>query len=1085
MRKRSGRAGDVPDWEDPTCIGRNKEPGHVIALPFDRFDQLQTDSPWYLSLNGDWKFHYSTDPDSRPRLFYRSDSPTHDWEDINVTSVWELQGYGTPYYLAFSYPPALSVRRRRIPSIDHTANPVGSYRMSCFIPESWRGRRIFLHLGGVKSACYVWVNGDQIGYSQGSMTPAEFDITRSIIPGGNTIALEVYRFCDGSYLEDQDMWFFSGIHRDVYLYAEPSIHMRDIYTRCTFDRDYIDAELLVDTWLKRQQGPTTVRLTIRMGLESGRQRLRDQDFQTIAERRIEIIDDERVSFSIPVPAPRKWTAETPDLYRLVFCLTDLHGDPIEMKTLLFGFRTVEIRGHEFLINGRPILFKGVNRHEFDPDQGYVVSKALRTRDVELMKQHNINAVRTSHYPNDPHLYELADRYGLYVIDEADVETHGIRRKHIPGGDPVWREAVVDRCERMVLRDRNHASIVMWSLANESGHGLNFSLMREAVLQLDQTRPIHYEGDVDMSVSDVKSMMYPTPEIEDRYGRVEDIRISQLTNIQNILASEKKPIRAELYRDKHVLACEFAHSMGNSLGKFAEHLARFEQYDNWCGGFIWDFVDQAIRVKRPDGTIQWLYGGDFGDEPSDRNFCANGLFAADREPHPAAAEVKRVFQPITAYQSDRHPERFIIHNKQTFASLQALTIVWELLEDGVAVLRHRVPCPSILPGEKAGIDIPWTSSATRSECEYVVTISFQFSMDAVWAEAGFETAWEQCIVQRAHHPEIQLSAVPELTPASAIKETERAPAYRVTTEGETIAVTAAGRTYRFDLKRAQVLNIQDKEGDLLLSPMKLNFHRPPTDNDRGYGNFLPWLNRRQATMRQVCSADRVRVVDYVLTETRDRFTIDLACRIPCMGGLSRITFSVTSQGELDVVILLTPRHQLVRFGMQAGLHYSLGTMRWYGRGPHEAYADRKSGARLGLFSGTAKDLFHHYLRPQENGNRTDVRSAEFFDSSSSRALRVRPIPLRAPWMDRIIEDETIYSRDRLDVSLWPYTQEQIEDAEHIHELPALTALTCNIDWGQQGVGGDLPGMLSLLEEYKLLSDQPYLHRFRISTTPRQP
>lgn len=1022
------------DWENPLVIKRNKEDAAAIAVPYPDPESAAAgeESPWTLDLNGSWKFNYSDKPSVRPEYFYRSDFDVESWADIEVPGVWELQGWGTPYYLAFAYPPAISTKKREIPKIDHNDNPVGSYRRNFQIPVGWDGREIFIHFGAVKSAFYLWINGEMVGYSQGSMTSSEFNITDFIKAGENTLAVEVYRFSDGTYLEDQDMWFLSGIYRDVYLYSEAKNYIRDYFASCTLDSDYRDAEFKLEVELRSASGAQGLSIEVDMQAADG------ESLQLFLNQVSPAAGSTILKLSAPIENPQKWTAETPNLYRILLTLKDSDGTVIEVKTFRFGFRVIEIEDAKFLINGRPIIFKGVNRHDFDPEKGWAVSNKTRRKDILIMKQHNINALRTSHYPNDPYIYELCDEYGLYVIDEADVETHGVRKKNVPGDNPIWTDAVVDRMERMVLRDRNHPSIVMWSLGNEAGCGSNFMEMKKAALELDSTRPFHYEGDTTLKVSDVLSMMYPTPEREELYGEKKGIKLSLYENFTNALSADNKSFKGEDYAHMPVMNCEYAHAMENSLGNFQEHSDNFEKYDNWCGGFIWDFVDQAILRHESDGSKRWLYGGDFDEKVTHGIFCANGIIGADRSLQPSIYEVKKGFENISVSSAAPSSGIFTVYNKNVFKSLDDLYLHWELSTDGEVTKSGRFELPVILPGDKADIrlTIPGGTSGLTGECHLL--LSFRLRETCLWAEAEHEIAWSQFELKQA--PE---SVLPAAGPAP------NAAAPLVTESADSIELTAAGTKIRINCRTGNLDLLDYGEGNLLEAPLRMNFWRALTDNDRGMANFAPKLLKvfvdhrwRKAAYggRKNCRTS--------LCESGNSIIVEVSYKVPGAKGRALTSYEFRGDGTLKVDNTITPNREMVRFGMQAELPATFDEVSWFGRGPHETYVDRKNGAKVGFYSTKAGELAHNYLRPQENGNRTDIRRLNLF-SADGRGLKIAAA-----------------GGELLNFSIWPYTMKDLEDAVHIHELPVRDTLTLNIDEGQRGVGGDLPGALSLMEKYKM-------------------
>lgn len=1033
-----------PYWQDPGVIQRNKERGHVLALPQDSAEAALADapSPYKMSLSGLWKFHWQKDVTTVESGFRKEDWDDGAWDEVEVPSLWQLQGYGKPYYLAFDFPPGISKKSGKIPWIDPAWNEVGIYRRNFEVPDTFQGREVYLLFGGVKSAFHVYLNGTFVGYSQGSMTPSEFHVTKLLRPGGNQITVEVYRYCDGTYLEDQDMWFLSGIFREVALVAEPKVYIRDFFARSRLDADYHHGELKVDVLLKNREAVTRS-MQVKIHLEEGRNASLGPP---IILRSLELnpFEGRMVKLEKGLLAPRKWSAETPELYRLVVVLEDARGRVVSAKAIDFGFRTVEIKGAKILVNGRALLLKGVNRHDFDPDHGWNVPMERYHEDFRLMKQAGINAIRTSHYPNAPEFYALCDQYGFYVMDEADVESHGVRKKNVPGSNPLWREALIDRGVRMVRRDRNHPSIIFWSLGNEAGDGTNFKEMKQAMRKLDGTRPFHYEGDRDLSVSDVVSRMYPTMEVVDALGRGEDLRIGLMDNVLNLLAADNKPLRASQYRDKPVVLCEYAHAMENSLGNFNEYMERFLRYENMAGGFIWDFVDQSLRRQDEEGRALWLYGGDFGEEKTHGYFCANGIVSADRKPHPSYYEVKKVYQDIRTTAVDLAQGRIRVENHRRFRNLEDLLLVYEILEDGVVKLSGQVDSLLVEPFESREVQLPY--ALPEEGGEHHLTVSYRLKANTRWAEAGFEVAFEQ----------FALPVQPRFLPA---QEEEQHPLGLV--EGEQ-QVTIMGKGFTVVVgKVSGGLEVLDfGSGNLLTKPLLPNYWRAPTDNDRGYANFKPelaWLlfdtGWRKATRNR-------KVKKVVVHRYPDRIQVEVVQKVRHAKGNVRTHYVVRSSGTVTVSHSITPGKEMVRIGMQGAFHGGLQHMTWYGRGPHENYRDRNTGARIGIHEGRVHDLVHDYMRPQENANRTEVR---WMTLVPKEGCGVR------------VEAER---GQTLEISAWPYSMEDLEAAAHIHELPRREEVTVNLDAMQCGVGGDLPGVANLHEPYRIHKNQSYSYSFTI-------
>ncbi|MFX1451027.1 MAG: glycoside hydrolase family 2 TIM barrel-domain containing protein, partial [Promethearchaeota archaeon] len=684
------------DWENSEFIAWNKEPAHATILPYQDIKSAlggsREQSDYYKSLNGNWKFNWVKKPSDRPVDFYKPEFDVNNWDEIPVPSNWQLHGYGIPIYTNVKYP--FSVKTKHIPSIDHNYNPVGSYRTEFLLPENWIGREIFIHFDGVKSAFYIWVNGQKVGYSQGSMTPAEFNLTNYVREGSNIIAVEVYRWSDGSYLEDQDMWRFSGIYRDVYLFSTPKVHLRDFFVRCGFDELYKNAKLKVRAKIRNYGEQSIKNYKIEVVLLDEEKEIvgpnpimqEDMDLNPDTEISLEILAD--------VEEPKKWSAESPYLYEILFILKNSENEIIEVERCYFGFRFVELKQSQIFINGRSIIFKGVNRHEHDPDHGRAVPLERMIQDIKILKQNNINAVRTSHYPNDPKFYDLCDKYGIYVLDECNLETHGLRNK-LPKSKPQWTDAVVDRMVRMVERDKNYPCIFMWSLGNEAGNGRNFIKMKEAALKIDSTRIIHYEGDYELRESDVFSTMYSTPKQLEKSGQ-----------FKWVTTGFWKIVRPGKYKDKPRMLCEYAHAMGNSLGGLQKFMDVFERYPNCVGGFIWDYIDQGLRKISDDGKEFWAYGGDFEDKPNDRNFCINGILMPDRKPNPALFEVKKVYQNIKVLPVELKKGKFRIYNKYNFIKLDIFDISWELTANGKIIQEAKLPKLAIDPGVKQDVEIPF-------------------------------------------------------------------------------------------------------------------------------------------------------------------------------------------------------------------------------------------------------------------------------------------------------------------------------------------------------------------------------------------
>jgi len=777
------------DWENPQVTGINREPAHATLLPYaDLASALKgsrDESPFFQLLNGNWKFHFAPNPTLAPVDFYLPQVDVSAWDTLQVPSNWQVQGYGIPRYLAGGY----AFDHSNPPKVQEDTNETGSYRTTFTLPASWKDRQIFLHFDGVDSAFYAWVNGKMVGFSKDSRTPAEFNITPYLTQGENVLAVRVYRWSDGSYLEDQDMWFLSGIFRDVYLFATPSVHMRDFWVRTELDAQYRDARLNVQVKVKNY-GAEATQVTVHGTLY-------DAQNQPVAEWAPSAAVDalpggeSTIQLEGAVANPLKWSDEHPNLYTLALALSAPDGQVIEVERCAVGFRKVEIQDGKVLVNGVPVYFKGVNRHEHDPKTGHTVSVESMIRDIELMKQFNFNAVRTCHYPDDPRWYELCDRYGIYLIDEANIESHGLWDRFTK--DPQWKAAFIDRGSRMVERDKNHPSIFIWSLGNESGHGPNHAALADWIHEHEPTRPVFYDGAKMEPYVDLVSIMYPTLETF----------VSLLT-----IPGETRPF----------IMCEYAHAMGNSPGNLKEYWEIIEQYPRARGGFIWDWVDQGLLRKHESGQEYYAYGGDYGDKPSDFSFCINGVIFPDRQVHPAVWEHKKVVQPVKIEAVDLSAGLVKVTNKYFFSDLGHLDIHWSVATDGQVIQSGDLPRVSTPAGSSQELHIPLQPVQPEPGSEYWLNLSFTLAADASWASKGHEVAWEQF--------KLPVSApVSPINPANLPTLTlEDGPAV-ARVSGEVFHLT-------FDKSQGTLASLNYSGRELLRQGPKFNVWRAPTENDNG-------------------------------------------------------------------------------------------------------------------------------------------------------------------------------------------------------------------------------------------------------------
>ncbi len=1021
------------DWENVRVLARNKEAAHATLMPYATVDEAlkndRTTSPYYHSLNGKWKFHWSPDPEQRPLSFFAPDFDISAWDEISVPANWETQGYGIPIYVNIVYPfqkdpPRVTSEPPQNYTVYKHRNPVGSYVRTFQAPAAWEGRRVFVTFDGVESAFYLWINGQRVGYSQDSRTPAEFDITTYLKPGDNTMAVEVYRFNDGSYLEDQDFWRMSGIYRDVYLWSANDLHVRDFTVRTLLDTLYENATLEVDaeiSLLANAGDAGTLEL-----------RLLNADGAPVFETATQPFErgsgeTAQVSFRVPVKNPAKWNAETPALYQMLLVLKNDSGNTVEVIPARVGFRQVEIKNGQLLVNGKVITIKGVNRHEHDPSLGHYVNRASMVRDIELMKRNNINAVRTAHYPNAPLWYELADEYGLYLIDEANIESHGFG--NTPDNqlthDPAWREAHLQRVQRMVERDKNHPSIILWSLGNESGSGPNLDAATDWIHQHDPTRPVHYEGSSSVGdgyATDINSWMYPKPhELEERAAK---------------------------FPDKPFILCEYAHAMGNSVGNLQDYWDVFDRHPGMQGGFIWDWVDQGLWKINERGERFFAYGGDFGDFPNDGNFCINGLVMPDRRPSPALAEVKKVYQNIKATPVDSVSGRFRVENRNAFTNLNRYDAAWTLAENGKPVGGGSLGKLNLAPGQAQEITVDLGSAPRIPGAEYILTVSFSLAEDASWAPKGHEVAWDQFVLPGQSPDET-------LTPSDQQQAT-------LSEASGSFTMSTPDVTARVDRNTGELVSYRVKNVEMLQQPMMPNTWRVPNDNQYRNG-FV----ERYAVWRDAAEKRRVRSVT---ARQLDAHQVQVVAKMEMPKGKAdyTVTYTLHGDGAVDIHVAFKPLsdglHALPRLGSKLAVPASFDQITWYGRGPQETYWDRKTGAKIGMYQNTVDQMVHPYIRPQQNGNRTDVRWLTVMNSDGMGF--------------RIVGDPV------LEFTVRPYSMEDLASASHPFALPRREFNQLLLDYKQMGVGGDDSWGARVHEEYTIPA-RPYSYHLRFEPITNEP
>ncbi len=1005
-----------PEIENPAVLGINRELPRATFTPFpDRVSALEgsrLDSPFIVSLNGTWRFRWTRAPADRPTDFHRKDFDDSSWDRIPVPSNWELHGYGVPIYTNIPYPFPPDP-----PHVPRDWNPVGSYRRTFDVPEDWDGMQVYLHFGSVKSAMYVWVNGQMVGFSKGSKTPAEFNVTPYLTGGRNVLAVEVYRFSDGAYLEGQDYWKISGIERDVFLTASPGVHVRDLELRPELDSLYVDGRLTVDVEVRNVMArPAAAHVSAELLDPDGAPVDAGSLFTTV---RLEPGGDDIVTLSGEVAAPDQWTAETPNLYTLLLTLAGPDGEVLQVIPVRLGFRTVEIKDGLLLVNGVPVTLRGVNRHEHDPHTGRVMSQDMMLRDVELMKKNNINAVRTSHYPDDPLWYDLADEYGLYLVDEANVESHGMG--YDPdvtlGNDPAWKAAHLDRTIRMVKRDRNHPSVIIWSLGNEGGDGANFEATSAWVHQADPSRPVQYERAVLRPHVDIYAPMYA--------------RIPHLLDY----VSER--------RDRPLIMCEYAHAMGNSVGNLQDYWDVIEGHDQLQGGFIWDWADQGLYAETWQGEPYWAYGGDFGPPgvPSDGNFLINGLVQPDRRPNPHLEEVRKVYQNVRIRPVSLERARVRLVNRHDFTDLAAYRVTWQLSADARSVLAEGdVGALSLAPHDSVEIELPIPAIDAAPGVEYFLRVEVRTRKALPFLPAGWLTAWEQFRL-----PAYRAPTPVDPSAGTGLRLTEDSGELRV--EGDQFALTV-------DRSTGLIGSYRFRGAQMLVSGPEPNYWRAPTDND--YGNGMP---RRQGLWKD---ASRIRVLES-LTARRagpSEISIEARFRVPQARATHLLTYGISGTGDLRITSRLVPDTDagaegqipdLPRFGLRMRLAPGLRNVAWYGRGPHENYVDRWTSAAVGVYSASVSQLYHPYVRPQENGNRTETRWVALRDEHGLGLLAV--------------------GEPHLAWSALPYAQEDLDEGaektgRHTFDLVERDFVSLNLDLGQMGVGGDNSWGAEPLDPYQL-------------------
>ena len=1014
-------------WQDPSVFNVNREAPHATYLPYgSRPGALAGEgeaSPFVLSLNGPWRFEWVRSPGEAAPDFFRPDFQDQGWDQLEVPSNWEMRGYGVPLYVEAGVlpgPPGV---------VDPGYNPVGSYRRWFDLPPTWDGLQVILHMASVGSAVEVWVNGEEVGYSQGSKVPTEFNITSYLSSGRNVVAVRVWRWSDGSYLEDVDFWRLSGMERDVFLYAKPKLHIRDFFSRATLDESYTNGVLSLELNFQN--------LGSAAGTGKAEVELLDPQSQRVLRREVEGSvgsgESKLLNITDTLPGVLPWTAETPNLYTLL--LTSSVGPetaPVQVISRRIGFRTVEVSEGLLKVNGTPILLKGVNRHEHSPWDGRVISEELMLQDIRLMKELNINAVRTSHYPNDPRWLEMADEHGIYLVDEAFVESHGTgEHPDTTLADRIeWQAAHLDRLQRMVERDKNHPSVILWSMGNEAGDGENFRAMYRWAKERDPSRPAIYEMADLRDHTDVFFPMYARVHVLEDY--------------------------ASAPRARPLILCEYAHAMGNSVGNLTAYWDLIYAEPQLQGGFIWDWVDQAFAVER-DGESYWGYGADFGVDLGGGNFSVNGLVAPDRKLNPHAWEVRKVYQPVSVtaptLEEDSSwrpgdPLTVEIHNRFDFLDLSNLSMRVTVSAMDSALATSELHDLQVPPHEwvNAALEVP--SFQVEPGIEYFLALEFRLKEAEGLLPAGHMVAWEQF-------------RLPVFSSRAGVSVT-RSGKITARTDGQRLILKGDNTDFQmiFDLETGQVERYTFQGTDLILAGPSLNFWRPPTDND--YGNEMPV---RQGVWKTVSRQRPVRNIEHWQNSNRD-VEIRVVVELPEVGGVHTTHYQLFGNGEVvvrgDLHLSEPELPNLPKYGMTLTLPRSLDQVEWFGRGPQESYRDRKTGAPVGLYSSSVDGLFTPYIRPQENGNRADVRWVALSNSEGVGFLAVA---------DSVME-----------FSALPFDDDDFDEGElpthrHVWDLVPRDHVTLDLDMGQMGVGGDTSWGARPHPRYSLPA-KPYSYRFRL-------
>ena len=998
------------EWKDPGVNAVNRLPMHSHYFAYENSEvacnQEPSQSSNFMTLNGAWKFYWVKDSDIRPTDFYKNNFDDSSWKTIPVPGMWEIYGYGDPIYVNIGYAWRKHFKNNP-PEVPVENNHVGSYRREITIPVSWKDKEIFAHFGSVTSNMYLWVNGKYVGYSEDSKLEAEFNLTPYLKPGKNVIAFQVFRWCDGTYLEDQDFFRYSGVGRDCYLYVRNKEYIKDIRVTPDLDAVYQNGVLDIDVELSSKASGAQVILD-----------LKDAAGQVVKSETIKA-KGKKAQVTMAVTNPAKWTSETPNLYVLTATLKAKNGQVKEVIPINVGFRKVEIKNAQLLINGKPVLFKGANRHEIDPRGGYVVSVERMIQDIKIMKEHNINAVRTCHYPDDSRWYDLCDKYGIYVVAEANIESHGMGYdKETLAKVPAYAKAHLERNQRNVQRNWNHPSVIVWSLGNEAGDGPNFTACYKWIKETDSSRPVHYERAELGSNTDIYCPMYLPYDACEKY-------------LKN---NPPMPL----------IQCEYAHAMGNSEGGFKEYWDLVRKYPNYQGGYIWDFVDQSVRVKNKNGIDIYAYAGDFNnhDDPSDYNFCDNGLISPDRRPNPHADEVRHIYQSIWASPVDLQKGEVAVYNENFFTDLAGIYAQWKILADGVSIQEGVVPDLNVLPQQTSSIKLNYDFASLPSDKELLLNIEFKKKAAEELLPAGYVGAYNQLVIKDG--------VIPAITIKNKIQDKNTSVQLPVVKDmGNKLTLKSDILDIAFDKSTGWLCNYV-VDGVSMLSDgavLKPNFWRAPTDNDFGAGlqmKYRVWKNP-EFVLKSLNTM-----------EENGLIKVKALYDMPSVSAQLELSYVINNVGEIVITQKMTASStaevpDMFRFGMQIQMPESFNRILYYGRGPIENYADRKNSTLLGVYKQSVDEQYYPYIRPQETGTKSDIRWWNLTSIDGAGLSFISDAPFSA--------------------SALHYTIESLDEGEkkiqrHAAEVEKASLTNFCIDKAQMGLGcinswGALP-----LEKYRL-------------------